>query len=136
MKEDFNFTEANKLFAIFMGYESDENKDTTDYGKTFFSKDGKRFLQPQSFKYHLSWDWLMPVWIKASKLDIGGVTKKTYDILNDFNNTEIIFHSNEKKYGFYYNTKFDTLRPETEIESAYLALYRLLLWLKENDIKA
>lgn len=61
--------QGNRAIAEFMGaYRPKETKNT--YESTFLYKDGKRWIQPESLLYHSSWDWLMPVVEKISRITI------------------------------------------------------------------
>ena len=54
-----NSTEQNQLIAEFMGAKM--KSFVEGYAGTFYYLNGKRWVQPDSLKYHTSWDWLMPV---------------------------------------------------------------------------
>jgi hypothetical protein len=52
----------NEAIAVFDGWEVIKGKDASLY-----KKDGKVYALGD-FKYHSSWDWLMPVWKKAGEI--------------------------------------------------------------------
>ncbi len=70
MTKEISITDGNKLIAEFMGAEKVSGK--TAYENTFYefpkSGDTSRLkVQPESMKYHSSWDWLLPCLQKAKE---------------------------------------------------------------------
>ena len=83
-QEDVNRVNGNRLIALFMGADVDENQATVvDHfpdkegniinkyvmGKYYFpnkdNNDYDKVCNLWQLKYHSSWDWLMPVWTKV-----------------------------------------------------------------------
>ncbi len=55
--------EGNKLIAMFDGLEKSDMKDMEKYYFTVYG-----YLTIEDLEYHSSWDWLMPVVKKCSKI--------------------------------------------------------------------
>lgn len=64
--EEQEIIEGNKLIAVFDGWEKTNHVDE-EFGRLYL-KDGESKYQ-DSFRYELSWDWLMPVVEKIVLLD-------------------------------------------------------------------
>lgn len=65
--EENEILEGNKLIAEFMGF---KQKSYTPESEKLWC-DNKHGLPVGELKFHTSWDWLMPVVEKISKLKIG-----------------------------------------------------------------
>lgn len=85
--------EGNKLIAEFDGWVQDVNVKDRPYWHP--ERNMTMYTYVDGFKYHLSWDWLMPVVEKINKIkgfDI--IIYKTTVHVND--DTQIIFETTDR----------------------------------------
>ena len=109
-----NYTENNKLIAEFMGFVE------VDSGWYNYMPQ----LQAQDLKYHVSWDWLMPVVDKIERI--------VFDEENSFNVTigSGIYCVVQDLHGECYEMIYDD--EETKIEAVYKAVVDFIKWHNEN----
>lgn len=134
----------NELIARFMGvkeeqgfYDSYGKDDPYWFTSNKIYRTYSRSLPDLSFddfvensRYHIEWDWLMPVVEKIESLgyltsiyalDIDGNKRRHDVLLNDFSGDQI-----KKCYGYSYNSK---------IEAVYKAVVEFIKWYNELTIK-
>lgn len=105
-----NIIESNRLIAEFMGAENPYHKGH------FTSPDGKAHT-PETMKYHISWDWLMPVVEKIEGLS-GSMSVYIYK-----DGCQI-----EGRFNGYNKTE----RAKTKIEATYKAVVEFIKWYNAN----
>jgi len=111
--------EGNKLIAKFMGAEVSQaySKTKEQDGVMFYypkdsSPDMFRNLSSASIKYHSSWDWLMPVYIKIAKEE---------KLWGDYEKSIIIF-----------NIMYDRLGDAEGIDKVYESVVEFIKWYNQN----
>jgi hypothetical protein len=65
IEEAVRIEQMNEAIALFDGWDKINGKYASLY-----KKDGKVYVLGD-FKYHSSWEWLMPVWYKFRDLNVG-----------------------------------------------------------------
>lgn len=116
-----NISEGNKLIANFMNLARDDTD--KDFGPGYIVNDYKisdRFIvktdvdycSPEELPYHLSWDWLIPVISKISKLPSLGDIK--------FPRTGPL--------GIYTNINYNI----PDINNTYVAVVEFIKWYNKN----
>jgi hypothetical protein len=126
--------EGNKLIAEFMDwYQLDlpKNGDINWVHNSISAKLTDKILLPRrldDMKFNSSWDWLMPVVEKISRMKIGdGIETVEYAYPRTFGMV------NKGTGGIMVRlTGFTLHEAETLIEATYLAVVEFLTWLKEN----
>jgi len=102
--------EMNKVIADFMGYYYAHGK--------FYSKSSGRgnwFKEP---RYHSSWDWLLPVWVKIYHNHYLGFLEHDYKHFTEkFVNLFAIYVVND-----------------TDISRCHQIVYEAILWINQNKI--
>lgn len=76
MKQE-TIIEGNKAVATFHGFSRKPRKENSAGWKHWEIKPFGWF-DDEDLKYHTSWDWIMPVWIKFKNLHIKGITARHY----------------------------------------------------------
>jgi len=137
--------QGNKLIGIFDGWyqkELPKNGDINWFHPVYSTKITNSVTipsRPENFKYHTSWDWLMPVVEKIESLWINGtqplckIEGNYVHIVHEvgYHNIDYAYNSNEKidnqlGGGVYPNTK-------TKIENLYKVVIHFITWYNQQS---
>ena len=120
MKKE-EITQGNKLIAEFMGAPGDlhwlpQHKEPYIFQGVFYDYDEQ--FRSNELKYHLSWDWLIPV------------VKECWDIINTFDyDSEEYFYLTEEIFHIDYSLNEFM---EADIKSVYERVIDFITWYNEN----
>jgi hypothetical protein len=149
--------ETNKLIALFMGFEDESRilgggqrmrkKTEWKYGCQQYEQ-----YNYDQLKYHLEWNWLMPVVEKIETLSVllpeiyklGFLKNATYSNID----IRAEFDPREEFIGWYSSVSFELSHPfifdslneeprryKTKIEALYIAVVKFIEWHNENKSK-
>jgi hypothetical protein len=123
--------EGNKLIAEFMGWEYAQNV-IGNSKSSFIYKDsgGTTYANEEMFKYHSSWDWLMPVVEKIEK-DISKEPFYGFTVRIADRCCLIACHQKNKQDGVIYQTPWG-FRPLLKIDAVYQAVIEFIKWYNQN----
>lgn len=113
--ENNEILKGNKLIAEFMGANNVNtiNQYVLRYPKLF--PNGAGICWEEDFKYHSSWDWLIPVYKKFDKIKVFNHTEKYHEYVEMCNNN-------------------DTIISLYCIESAFIQIVRAIEWYNQQSI--
>jgi hypothetical protein len=118
MSSEVNVIEGNKLIAKFMGGHQNAQGYWYAIGERQV-KDGKiirnGYYKTETFEYHISWDWLMPVIQKCDEV------VKSEEILNSFST-----------YHVRYSAIIEGLR-RLRLDQTYIAILKFIEWYNNNS---
>lgn len=116
-------SEGNKLISEFMGWNDSE------YHKGYVEppKEISSFVTPmhiEDFKYHSSWDWLMPAVIKTNKMN----KMVTINLWSEQSTTEC------KIYNWGIGEPYQETECENPLESVYKTVVAFIKWYNTNTL--
>ena len=132
--ENKEIIEGNKLVAEFDGWVIDNS--FPDKDRTYIKNGGIEL--DTTFKYHTSWDWLMPVVEKIFRMKIGdGIEYVEYPFLRTFgmlNNHKCSSHKTEEPDGkiMVRLNGFSVFKSDSLIEATFLSVVEFIKWYNEN----
>ena len=135
--ENKKIIEGNKLIAEFDGWVIDNS--FPDKDRTYIKNGGIEL--DTTFKYHTSWDWLMPVVEKICRMKIGdGIEYVEYPFLRIFgmlNNHKCSSHETEEPDGkiMVRLNGFSVFKSDSLIEATFLSVVEFIKWYNENKNK-
>ena len=135
--ENKKIIEGNKLIAEFDGWVIDNS--FPDKDRTYIKNGGIEL--DTTFKYHTSWDWLMPVVEKICRMKIGdGIEYVEYHFLRTFgmlNNHKCSSHETEEPDGkiMVRLNGFSVFKSDSLIEATFLSVVEFIKWYNENKNK-
>lgn len=142
MSNEPTTTEMNKTICEFMGWEFKE--DGPDWFKAYRdgmiqwadTKKGLDHILVEGFKYHSSWDWLMPVVekIETPQFDKDGkfIALTSADVQILYKACIIEYEPDEESGDTNDEIKIQTTG-ETKLEAVYKAVYQFIQWFNQQS---
>lgn len=109
-------TESNKLIAEFMGwtFHPEERETALEYiENTWSPPNSSKIFLPREWKFHKSWDWLMPVVEKIQEKEGQVRTTMKHPL---YNKPYLVLFKNGEGWG------------KTELEAIYNAVIEFIKW--------